>query len=1162
MRLLLLGPLGLRARDGRAISPGGRRVGLLIARLALNPAELVPTGTLIADLWEDDPPAAGGVNALHRLVSRARRTLDQAGHGDTHVISGPGGYTLNVGPADVDAHRFERLAAQGRRLLRAGAPAQAVPVLREALSLWRGAALPEFADTGFASRAAARLEELRLAAVEDHIEARLALGGAPELLAELYGLTATHPLRERATGLLMRALQLSGSPADALAAYERLRVALADALGAVPSAELRRIHAEALHDGARRSPAAPPGPHGGLPGAPRARGDAARPAGGAAPRPGTDPGPRPGADTAPRPGDGHPSPPATATLPGPAAGAVSGPGGGALSGPGGGAGAAAPAADALSGASPPAGKRGLPSPLTRFVGRDGELQRLADSLRGSRLVTLYGPGGVGKTRLATEFAARADSGTADLVCLVELGGLGGGDELPDTVARALGLPGTSLLEQPQPGRSRFDQLTAFLSARRVLLVLDNCEHLIAPVSRFAADLLAACPRLLLLATSREPLMVNGEALCRVGPLRLPASEDEAGHSTAVELFCDRAALVRPGFTLTPANTARVVEICRKLDGLPLAIELAAARLRSMSVQQITERLDDRFRLLTVGNSTSAARHRTLRATMDWSWELLTEPERALARRLSAAGNGVTQDAAAAVGAGAGLAEDDVPYVLSSLVDKSLLHLWEVEGGEMRYRMPETTRAYCAERLAQAGERESAEAACTRHFLALAERAAEGLRGADQPRWIARLDADHDNVLLALRRAVDREDVDTAVRLGLAMSWYWVMRGHYTEANGRCAELLRFERRVPEGAASLFAMLRLLLPAPAGQDLDGEGRDRGIADAARRARDADAMAEHPLLALLEPKCWLLAGEHEEMERAARRALGHPDAWARASGRAALGFAAETAGDVGAGERHLRAALEEFRALGDQWSTGQLTCMLSRFTSLRGDAAGALTLLREARAAIEAVGSADAIAQIRIRLGIEQLRSGEHDAAEVSFRQALRGPRCAMPEYEVLVAAGLAELATRRGQPSIAAERLERALRLLDEAVFDREFLRVEVLRRAAALELSRGAEGVAAARSAAADALRLAVPLNDMWVLATVAEVLAAVALDEDRPAVAARLLGCAAALRGLADLGSPDVRVLSARLASRLGGEEFRRLRAEGERLSPEAAVRELEGAV
>ncbi|MFF9627906.1 AfsR/SARP family transcriptional regulator [Streptomyces fradiae] len=1135
MRLLLLGPLGLRARDGRPIPPGGRRVGLLIARLALNPAELVPTSTLITDLWEDEPPAAGGVNALHRLVSRARRTLGQAGHDDAGVISGPGGYTLTVGPADVDAHQFERLAAKGRRLLRAGDPEQAVPVLREALSLWRGAALPEFAGTGFASRAAARLEELRLAAVEDHVEARLDLGGAPELLAELYGLTATHPLRERATGLLMRALQLSGSPAEALAAYERLRAALSDALGAVPSAELRRIHAEALSDGARRGPGRAPG---------------GRPAA----APGRDSGPGTAA-RAPAPASLPASAPASAPVSPPASLPASG----------------QPAGTVLPAAKPglpagkpglPAGKPGLPSPITRFVGRAGELQRVAASLRGSRLVTLYGPGGVGKTRLATEFASRADAGTADLVCLVELVGLGSGDDLPDTVARALGLPGTPLLEQPRPRRSRFDQLTAFLSARRVLLVLDNCEHLITEVSRFAAELLAACPRLLLLATSREPLMITGEALCRVGPLRLPASEAEAGHSTAVELFCDRAALVRPGFALTPANTAQVVEICRKLDGLPLAIELAAARLRSMSVQQITDRLDDRFRLLTVGNSTSASRHRTLRATMDWSWELLTEPERALARRLSAAGNGVTEDAAAAVGAGAGLTVDDVPYVLSSLVDKSLLHLWEVEGGEMRYRMPETTRAYCAERLAEAGERESAEAACTRHFLALAERAAERLRGADQPRWIARLDADHGNVLLALRRAVDGEDVDTAVRLGLAMSWYWVMRGHYTEATIRCAELLRFGARVPRGAAALFTVLRLLLPAPAGHDRDDEGRDRGIAEAARRARDGDAMSEHPLLALLEPKCWLLLGEHEEMERSARRACAHPDPWARASGRAALGFAAETAGDVGAGERHLRAALESFRELGDQWSTGQLTCMLSRFTSLRGDAEGALALLHEARGAIEAVGSADAVAQIRIRLGIEQLRSGEHDAAEVSFRHALRGPRRTMPECEVLVAAGLAELATRRKQPSIAAERLDRALRLLDEAVFDKEFLRVEVLRRTAALELSRGPEGVAAARDAATEALRLAVPLNDMWVLATVAEVLATVTYHEDLPVRAARLLGTATALRGLADQGSPEVRALSAELTARLGEVGFHRSRAEGEHLSPEAAVRELEAAV
>ncbi|MFJ8663647.1 AfsR/SARP family transcriptional regulator [Streptomyces sp. NPDC093795] len=1092
MRLLLLGPLELRDRDQRPIPPGGRRVGLLIARLALNPAELVPTSTLIADLWEDEPPAAGGINALHRLVSRARRALQQAGHGDAGVVSGPGGYTLAVEPADVDANHFERLAAQGRRLLRARAPEQAAPVLQEALSLWRGAALPEYTDTRFASRTAARLEQLRLAAVEDHIEARIALNAAPELLSELYELTSRHPLRERGAGLLMRALQLSGSPAEALTAYERLRAALADELGAVPSAELRRIHAEALADGARQ-------------GSDEASG---------------------GRLTGVR---------SRSTAPG---------------------GAAPPAAPPTG--APSAGIPGLPSPITRFVGRDDELRQVAASLRGSRLVTLYGPGGVGKTRLATEFASRTRTDVADLVYLVELVGLGGGEDLADTVARALGLPGTPLLEQSQSGRSRFDQLTAFLSVRRVLLVLDNCEHLITEVSRFAAMVLAACPGLLLLATSREPLMITGEALCRVGPLRLPSSEAVAARSTAVQLFCDRAALARPGFTLTPANTAQVVEICRTLDGLPLAIELAAARLRSMSVQQITERLDDRFRLLTAGNRTFTARHRTLRATMDWSWELLTGPERALARRLSAAGNAVTQDVATALGAGAGLTEDDVPYVLSSLVDKSLLHLWETEGGEMRYRMPETARAYCAERLADSGERESAEAACTRHFVELAERAAEELRGAGQPRWIARLDADHDNVLLALRRAVDGEEIDTAVRLGLALSWYWVMRGRYAEANTWCGELLRFGARVPERAAAVFTMLRLLLPAPAAQERDGGNLDRDVAEAARRARDCDAMSEHPLLALLEPKCWLMAGEHEEMERSARRACAHQDAWARASGRAALGFAAETTGDSGAGERHLRAALESLRELGDQWSTAQLTCTLSRFTSLRGDTAGALALLHEARSAIEAVGSADDIAQIRIRLGIEQLRSGEHEAAEVSFHHAVHGPRRTMPEYEVLVAAGLAELATRRGQPSIASERLERALRLLDDAVFDKEFLRIEVLRRSAALELSRGSEGVAAARSAAAEALRLAAPLNDMWVLATVAELLATVALHEGRPLRSAQLLGTATALRGLEDLGSPEVRALSAELTARLGAGEFRRRCAEGERLCRDAAVREL----
>ncbi|GAA2475338.1 BTAD domain-containing putative transcriptional regulator [Streptomyces thermolineatus] len=1107
MCLYLLGPLELRDRGGRSVPVGGRRVAMLLARLALSPSEVVPVGTLIDDLWEDEPPAAGGLNALQRLVSRARRTLHEFGGDEAGraLASGLGGYALNVPVQDVDVHRFEHLAAAGRRLLQRRSPEPAAQVLREALGLWRGAPLAEFAGTGFAARAATRLEEIRLSAVEDRAEAELELGRAGEVLAELHALSDAHPLRERLAGLTMRALDASGRQAEALAAYERIRSALAEELGTVPSPHLRRIHTEVL------------------------RGNAGRPFGaadrGGSGAPGPLPGPLPGLPQAPGApaAPAHPGAPARAVPPAHPARPVTG----------------AP-----------------PGPLTRFIGRERELDQLAGNLRESRLVTLFGPGGVGKTRLATEFAARAASGTADPVCVVELAQLSAGQDVTEAVAAAFGLHDTPLLGQPVLGRSRFDRLVASLSARRVLLVLDNCEHLVADAARLAGRLLESCPGLRLLATSREPLAVTGEVLQRVGPLQLPPSLEDAGRSTAVQLFCDRASLVQPDFALTPANTAAVVEICQQLDGLPLAIEMAAARLRSMPLQQVTARLDDRFRLLTGGSRAAGARHRTLRAMMDWSWELLTGAEQALARRLSVVGNGACLETAVAVGADpggarapdAGPAPDDVVYVLSSLVDKSLVQVRETASGEPRYRMPETTRAYCRDRLAEAGGTERAEAACTAHFLELAERAAEELRGPGQPRWIARLDTEHDNVLQALRRCVERRDVETAVRFGLALSWYWVMRGRYAEANTWLDELLALGDRVPEQAAAVFTAVRLVLPAPVDED-----RFRGIRDAARRARDCDAMARHPLLALIEPKCWLLVGEHEQLGASARRACGHPDPWARATGRAALGFAAEAAGDVAGAERSLREALESFRGLGDQWSTSQLTGMLSRFHSLRGNSAEAIALLHEAQGAIEQVGSADDLSQIMIRLGVEQMRAGDHDAAEVSFRDALRGPHCPMPEYRVMVAAGLGELAVLRRQPSIARDRFAKAFRLLDEAVFDRDYLRLEVLCRLGSLELAEG--DLKAARLAAMEALGLTVRRNDLSMQAAVAELLASVVLEEGRTEASARLLGVAAALRGTRDRGNPRVRALTRTLTERLGAEGFRREYGEGRRTRQEEGL-------
>lgn len=773
-----------------------------------------------------------------------------------------------------------------------------------------------------------------------------------------------------------------------------------------------------------------------------------------------------------------------------------------------------------------------PSGLTRFVGREEELAELDRALTRSRLVTLFGPGGAGKTRLAAEYALRSERAGRP-VRFVELSSLPGDADLAETVAAALGVSRPPLTEPPSAGWDRLDQLAAALSEERTLLVLDNCEHLVDEVAVFVHRLLDRCPGLAVLATSREPLALPGEALCPLGPLPVPASPDDAAESASVQLFRDRAGLVRPGFTVDADTVRAVVEICRRLDGLPLAIELAAARMRTMTVQQVADRLDDRFRLLS-GSRASTARHRTLRAVLDWSWHLLEDAERALARRLSVMVGDATAESAARVCAGADLPPEDVLYLLSSLAEKSLVRVVERPPGEARYRMLETTRAYCRERLVEAGELAATENACTAYFLELAERAAEGLRGADQPRALALLDAEHDNLVRSLGRAVDADDTATAVRFCLALTWYWVMRGRYAEADRWFGALAALGDRVPPDARAVFATTHMVIPVP----LDAD-RARRTAEAAALAEATDAVAEHPVMAVVEPKCWLLVGDYARLTARAERARRHPDPWVNAAGEASLALAAEASGDVGAAERHVSAALEGFRALGDRWMYGQLIGQWSEFRSLGGRNREAVRGLEEALEAVRQVGSADDLTPLLIRLGSERLRSGLLDEAERSFTEALAATRSPAPEYRIMVLVGRVELALARGRPDEARALLDEALVLLDDAVFGVLPLRVEVARRTAALEVDRGA--VAATGEAAATAARLAAESGDMALRAKAAETAAEVALAEGAPERAARLLGEAARLRGVPDDGSPRVRSLTASLRAALGDDGYLR---------------------
>ena len=426
----------------------------------------------------------------------------------------------------------------------------------------------------------------------------------------------------------------------------------------------------------------------------------------------------------------------------------------------------------------------LPTQLTSFVGRGRELATARERLASTRLLTLTGAGGSGKTRLALELAARtADTFHGDLAW-VELAPVAEGALVPDVVLAALGL--TEL-----PGRSATDTLIGALRDRASLLVLDNCEHLIEASAMLADTLLRACPRLCILATSREALGVAGETAWLVPPLSLPAAGEALGDSEAVALFVERARAVVPGFALGPANAELLTRVCRRLDGLPLALELAAARLRALPLERLLDRLDDRFRLLTTGNRAALPRHQTLRAAIDWSYELLTEREKQLLERLAVFAGGFTLDAAEAVCTDTAVGTEDVLDLVASLVEKSLVTLLDVQD-DARYRLLETVREYGLEALVRRGHATEYRGRHASYYASLAAEAEPHFTTARRRRWTTRLLLDLDNFREALAWTAAHEPL-LHLRIAGALCWFWYSAGLWTEG-----------RRTLEGALALDA----------------------------------------------------------------------------------------------------------------------------------------------------------------------------------------------------------------------------------------------------------------------------------------------------------------------------------------------------------------------
>ncbi|WP_141508290.1 winged helix-turn-helix domain-containing protein [Ramlibacter sp. WS9] len=444
----------------------------------------------------------------------------------------------------------------------------------------------------------------------------------------------------------------------------------------------------------------------------------------------------------------------------------------------------------------------LPSSLTLFIGRQQALEQVSEQLRRSRMVTLVGAGGTGKTRLSLEAAGRLVADFPDGVWLVELAQLIDATLVPRAIVAALG----ARAEGDTPPMALIEST---LRDQRVLLLLDNCEHLLDEAAKTAQALLRALPGLVLLATSRQALGVEGETLYRVPSLTLPEPAESPMPasviaSEAAQLFVDRAIAVRPAFALTPGNAAAVAQVCRQLDGIPLAIELAAARLTALSVEEIARRLDDRFRLLTGGLRTALPRQRTLRALVDWSYDLLAPEEREVLNALSVFAGDFSLEAAENVAAHEAPAPAPVFDFIDQLVAKSLLIAQTQEGTETRYRLLETIKQYAGEKLTESGLTDAAQARHFSYFMGLAEAGANALIGPQALEWLDRLDAEHDNLRAALDRSAG--DARRYAQLAGALRTFWDTRGHYTEG------LARLDRALAMHASRDTVCLDVLLGA--------------------------------------------------------------------------------------------------------------------------------------------------------------------------------------------------------------------------------------------------------------------------------------------------------------------------------------------------------------
>ena len=679
---------------------------------------------------------------------------------------------------------------------------------------------------------------------------------------------------------------------------------------------------------------------------------------------------------------------------------------------------------------PSTGKHNLPAPRTSFVGREQETVELKRALAMSKLLTLTGAGGTGKTRLAIEVARDLIGFYPDGVWLVELAPLSEGSPVAQEVANVLGV-------QEHPGQALVDTLAEALASKEILLVLDNCEHLIEAAAHLTNVLLNGCPKLRILATSREPLGVGGEILWRVPPLSLP--EDHEGASTieglmhyeAVRLFVDRARLRLLDFEVTQENAAAVARVCRKLDGIPLAIELATARMGALAVEQVAQRLDVSLDVLKSKTRGTAPRQQTLRATLDWSHGLLSGDERTFFRRLSVFSGGWTLEAAEAVCSGNGIGREDALDLLGGLVDKSLIVAGAWESGTVRYSLLEPVRQYALEKLAESGEGEKVQNRHAAYFLVVAEEAEPELVGPQQSAWVEQLEAEHDNMRGALSWVLERGEGGTALRLGAALRQFWYTRGYLSEG-------IRWLERVLADDDPTVSRTRVKALEGMGWLVQLQGDpERARATYQEMLELSRKLDDKGSIATALNSLGTVAVQHGDNERA--RALlqenlevigeleaeGDPAATLKKFHVSnLLGYLAiNEEGDYARAAALLQESLALARETGNTYLVGNSLSNLGHPALLQGDYEKVKSLSEEALEFAHELGSSgvEFAPTALINLGLAELGLGEHERAAGSFQEALLVSRDMGVKPQVIdTLEGMASLAGAMGKATRAAQ----------------------------------------------------------------------------------------------------------------------------------------------